>query len=267
MRSIDTVTARQSDLLDRFLSRAAIISIVLALPSSLQASYYEDRLEYDTLTPLPSASSTTIPATENTPFVTPSSSPQPTTYTPDRDCRAGIPITFTWEDLGVHNAPVELVGVDESNNSIAAPTGRGEDGGYNTVGWYKDGPRPGADEGTPFFVAHSTRNEKSLFYPRDKFTMTLDEMRAMGKSTTILIGMDNGSTCSYEIKSEDMLLKVAKDKDYNKDGVNDYTETFRRLYSEEPGNERPIFNTCMGSMDLATGTSEDSAFLQGSSTN
>lgn len=183
-----------------------------------------------------------------------------------RDCKPGLPETFSWPDLHIKDAPIEYVGdlQTPTGMTVDTPHGRDAKGAYNTVGFYAPGPKPGAEEGTPYFIAHSTQFDPSLL-PREKTVSKLDTIRRLGKTTVISVKQDNGSTCKYGFSAKTgMLLEIEK---YGK--TNGYTTYYRKMSSLETGkeNERPIFTFCTGEFDSKTGTSKNIAILQGKALN
>lgn len=224
-------------------------TITMLLPGDTQVNSYEDRIpEY-----IPTATASHTPSPEPT---------TPSTTIRTRECKKGTPRTYTWTDMGIINAPIELVGDDPANpDRPDVPHGRDKDGAYNTVGFYEPGPRPGAEEGTPYFIIHSTRNEKSLLYPRDEKIAILDRIRHLGKTSTIEVTQDNRSICRYEIDGDDMYLKVDK--------VNGYPEVFPKLFSLKKGqaSEQAVIAFCSGQWSDKLQTSKDIALLRGKSKN
>lgn len=254
--------------LDRLLVTTSMTLLALMLPSSVPAPSVDNRLAYDTA-PRPVPASTTdggiLPIDQEVPSLTPAATaPRP------RECRAGRPVLFTWRDVGVIDAPIEPVGTDTKGTEtyeddvIIEPKGRDANGKYNTIGWWKDGAKPGDDSGSPVFLAHSTQVEPSLF-PRNEFALTLEQIKAIGGQTTWLVSLDNGSVCEYIVRGEDMYLKVSKEEDRDGNEQKDYTDVINTLASNEI--DKPLFVTCAGDRDYARGTSKDSSILVGTPLN
>lgn len=254
--TIDQHLAQRRSRLSRQLSMAIVTILSLRLTASTEQIPYENRVPDMPYTP-----AATSPAV-------PESTPPQKASTPPRVCRPGNPSKFSWPDMGIRNAPIENVGdvpADGGGTRPDDPHGRDASGGYNTVGFYEPGPRPGAEEGTPYFIIHSTMHEKSLLYPRDEKVAKLAELRKLGKATTIAVLQDNGSTCSYSIDaSTGMLLNLGK-----VDEADGYPAIFPKLFSLKKGidNERPIIAFCTGKFDAGLGTSKNIALLQGKPTN
>ena len=241
---------------ERWDVKLAVGLFVLSLPSSAQQVSFDSRLPYDVPHTSPSASAAAFPL--ETPVPTPASTSTPE-LTPERVCQSGEPVTFSWPDMGIHDAPIEKVGDTVNAAGERAPEephGRDASGAYSTVGWYSLGPKPGAEQGTPIFLLHSTRHERSLLYPRDEKMAELDRIRRLGGETVFWVLQDNGSRCEYAVSAEDMALRVKI--------AGDYPKMFAAKQSLQPGvtHERPLIVTCNGEFDAAVGTSADAAILQ-----
>lgn len=222
---------------------------------------------------IPGAASTaSVEHISDEPYITPpaATAPSPTAARPSpekpRDCKPGLPVTFSWPDLHIKDAPIEHVGdlQTPTGMTVDTPHGRDAHGAYNTVGFYAPGPRPGGEEGTPYFIAHSTQFSESLL-PRKETVSTLARIRRLGKTTVVSVQQDNGSTCKYGFSAQTgMLLEIEK---YGK--TNGYTDHYRKMRSLEKGklHERPIFTFCTGEFDPKIGTSTNIAILQGKALN
>lgn len=249
---------RRRERIRSVLSELAAGLMILPIPSSSTTDIASGYRPYDA----PKAPVTTANPFDNYP--TPIVSATPSETKPQIDtCIEGVPVEFHSPDMGIYHAPIEQVGVDdkgtpdiEDDDSIAAPEGRGEDGGYNTVGWYKFGPKPGAEEGVPVFSAHSTRVEKSLL-PREAFTEVVLGKVASGKSIAITVILDNGGVCNYVVPPSGVHLVEDKDENYSR-VIGPIVNGGR--------NDEIVFNTCAGEPNLQTRTSNDAVILNGEKT-
>jgi len=237
-----TGESRPYRLLDRALVALAGSALAVLLNGD-QASVQRE------LPPLP-VTSIAPSMLEPTPDSGLSGSIKPPEALPSPELKVGNPRSFSWPALGIKDAGFEAVG--EDNGAIAAPKGRSESGGYNTIGLWTDGFKPG-EPGPSASTVHSTRHEESLV-PREALTKRIEEIKQAGVGVDISIVDDVGTERVFRILPED--IYEVKDKARELPGL------FEAIYDdlEQAERESLILITCAGNPNLVTGTSED-AFM------
>ena len=228
-RALDT----QSPRVER-LNRIAKVSVVGALgaacflawssaaeqemtpPSSNASSSRTAANSGESTTQAPSASETSL-----TESVTPSPDAEETVLP---ECIEGEPVSFSWPAMDMNDIPIEKIGLLE-NGALDTPS-------KFAVGWYAAGPKPGSGEGNVLLDFH--------MYPDGTGLVGLDfEQRValLGIGSMILLQMDNGSTCSYEINNQ-----ATVDKYDTENGFPKLLEKYG-LYRQD-GSEGVVAMTC-----------------------
>ncbi|WP_462417342.1 class F sortase [Kytococcus sp. Marseille-QA3725] len=151
-------------------------------------------------------------------------------------CTTGAATSFVWEDLSV-DAEVEEVGVD-ATASPDATGGRplGDPTDIDVIGWYADGPDPGAGQGSVLLDGHTYTDGSAVF------TSAFDDQVSVGSEFTV--GTSTGGECTYRVR--EVHRDVAKDGEYSQ------LVTDEDLYRTD-GPEQAVVITCSGEFDEATG--------------
>jgi hypothetical protein len=128
--------------------------------------------------------------TPSAPFppVVPDPTPTPS-QPPARECKAGMPAGFTWDDLGISNAPIEKVGANDQN-VLQPPNSK------HTIGVFYEpqkgrGHLPGQGLGNIIMEGHTYADDSSVFrHNADDF---------IHEGSVFWFTMDNGSVCKYQV--------------------------------------------------------------------
>ena len=214
---------------------------------SLTGSVSEDiHKSYDRPAPIPVASDSyastpSRPSPSSTAEVSSALTPVPVpseTQLELRECKMGIPVSFSWPAVGIEPTEIEHIGLDERGN-LGSPSDK------TKVGWYMYGPKPGESRGNTITDAH--------WYDNDTAVVKNDFRQRVGAAVGSIISleMDNGSTCNYQVE-----WQVTVDKFDEENGFpalvkreNLYDHTSQRF-------ENLVFMTCDGEWNWV-GTSQD----------
>jgi hypothetical protein len=148
---------------------------------------------------------------------------------PATPCQPGSPARMSIPAIGV-DAPVETIGLDRRGGldasgraPLAAPVDQ------RKVGWFADGPKPGAGTGTVLTNGHTYRDGSAVF--QQDFPTRVQ----VGQEVDLVL--DNGSTCRYRITT------VWRDVD----AATGYPQLVadQGLY-QQTGPERLFLETCSG---------------------
>lgn len=217
--------------------RVALILGVVLIAVSLVVmviGWSSSRSTEDPYTPPPSVAVTppSATATTSTPPATKKSITKP--IAPVRACRAGTPLKFYWDEMGINNVPVENVGT-ASDGSPGVPDGK------HNMAWYNESAKPGSGKGTSFITGHTYTDNSAVFKENFTATLTVGDKYALR--------MDNGSMCWYEVTH--VFPYLNKETEYPVVAeANDFLRP--------DGPERSVGCTCSGNFDTRVRSHEDS---------
>ena len=198
----------------------------------------------------------TQPIQKPTPTITPLQIPVPTetsqataqptpTTSPQRECRPGTPVSYTYPALGITNLPVVELGVDSTGVPVAPPEdpeGRKEIAIFR-MPWHGGvaGHLPGEGKGNIISGGHTFLDGTGA-YPADA-----DSIIAVGQQ--FWYTMDNGSACEYRITQ--VWHQLAKYPE-NADATHPYFDDVEKqegFYDLNWPTERVFGMTCSGAFD------------------
>ena len=163
------------------------------------------------------------PEANDDPTATDPASPDPDS---SAEVRPAPPVSISLPALGVRDAPVDQVALDD-NGAVDLPDD------VRRVGWYRQGPRPGED-GNAFFTSHVDS--------RSQGPGVLFDLRRSQPGDPIEVTHADGTTSTWQVVARERIVKGS----YPMDRV------FR--FDGEPGL---VIDTCGGSFDAATGSYEN----------
>ena len=142
------------------------------------------------------------------------------------DVRPAPPVSISLPALGVRDAPVDQVALDD-NGAVDLPDD------VRRVGWYRQGPRPG-EHGNAFFTSHVDS--------RTQGPGVLFDLRRSEPGDPIEVTHADGTTSTWQVVARERIVKGS----YPMDRV------FR--FDGEPGL---VIDTCGGTFNAATGSYEN----------
>lgn len=202
------------------------IGMVVSYLSSHQPGT-QPRVEQSPIKVTPSPS-----VTASTPTQSPSPTPAQTVTA--RQCKAGWPTSFTYDELGI-KAPIEEVAMGQ--NAPDAPVSESTIGVVKTGTLFDNVTRPalpGDGYGNIIAEGH-TYGDNSAVFKEDA-----GEHAAAGQ--TFYFDMDNGSRCEYQVTQ--VWTKLAKG--VPDPGQRTFTDvaTQEGFYEPHPGREQVLLMTC-----------------------